>query len=371
LRQGPARPLPEPVEPTGLQVVRLRSGIGPLSPLLTQQTGRPIVNGRRIGAILDQGRFDVVNFNNISLIGGPGLLSYGGAAVRVYFAHEHWLVCPTHVLWRHNQEVCTGRQCLRCSVSYKRPPQLWRFTGYLEKQLRHVDVFIAMSEFSRDKHREFGFPCDMEVMPYFLPDPDPGSPAWSSGPPHSRPYFLFVGRLERIKGLDDVIPAFERYPDADLLIAGDGGHAPALKRLAQGNRRVTFLGRIDGVKLEHYYRHALALIVPSVCYETFGIILIESFKQATPVIARRIGPFPEIIQQSGGGELFDTEGDLLSAMARIQTDVARRQEMGEAGYRAYCERWCEGAVVPGYLDIVRRAAERRADRPSAAGSRST
>src|SRR6185503_339360 len=163
---------------------------------------------------------------------------------------------------------------------------------------------------SRDKHREFGFPCDMEVMPYFLPDPDPVSPVWSSVPPHSRPYFLFVGRLERIKGLDDVIPAFERYPDADLLVAGDGGHAPALKRLAEGNPRVTFLGRIDAVKLEHYYRHALALIVPSVCYETFGIILIESFKQATPVIARRIGPFPEIIRQSGGGELFDTEEEL-------------------------------------------------------------
>jgi glycosyltransferase involved in cell wall biosynthesis len=358
LRRGPAAPLPEPPEPPGLQVVRLRSGIGALSSLLTQQTGRPIVNGRRIRAILEEGRFDVVNFNNVSLIGGPGLLSYGREAVRIYFAHEHWLVCPTHVLWRHQREVCTGRECVRCSLSYKRPPQWWRFTGYLDQQLREVDVFIAMSEFSRDIHREFGFPHDMEVMPYFLPDPDLAA-SRSSEPPHPRPYFLFVGRLERIKGLDDVIPAFERYPDADLLIAGDGDHAPALKRLAAGNPRIVFLGSVDAANLEQYYRHALALIVPSVCFETFGIVLIESFKQATPVIARCLGPFPEIVRQSGGGELFETDLELLAAMARLQKDVARRQAMGEAGQQAYRERWSESVVVPRYLEIVRRAAERR------------
>ncbi|MEP7308833.1 MAG: glycosyltransferase family 4 protein [Acidobacteriota bacterium] len=370
LRPDTAGPLPEPPEPPGLDVVRLRSGVGLLSTLLTQQTGRPILNGRRIRAILDEGRFDVVNFNNISLIGGPGLLAYAPEAVRVYFAHEHWLVCPTHVLWRHNREVCTGRECLRCSLAHGRPPQLWRFTGYLEKQLRHVDVFIAMSEFSRDKHREFGFPRDMEVLPYFLPDPDPDldpvAPGSSDESPHPRPYFLFVGRLERIKGLDDVIPAFERYRDADLLIAGDGDHGPALKGLAGDNPRITFLGRIDVASLEQYYRHAIALIVPSVCFETFGIILIESFKQATPVIARRIGPFPEIVQQSCGGELFDTEQELVAAMARLQNDVARRETMGAAGYEGYRTRWSESQVVPCYLDIVRRAEtrDRAGRRPS-------
>jgi len=370
LRKDSAGPLPEPPEPPGLEVVRLRSGVGLLSTLLTQQTGRPILNGRRIRAILDAGRFDVVNFNNISLIGGPGLLGYAPEAVRVYFAHEHWLVCPTHVLWRHNREVCTGRECLRCSLAYRRPPQLWRFTGYLEKQLRHVDVFIAMSEFSRDKHREFGFPRDMEVLPYFLPDPDPNldrvAPGRSGDSPHPRPYFLFVGRLERIKGLDDVIPAFERYRDADLLIAGDGDYGSALKRLAGDNPRITFLGRIDMASLEQYYKHAIALIVPSVCFETFGIILIESFKQATPVIARRIGPFPEIIQLSCGGELFATEDELVTAMARLQNDVAHREALGAAGFESYRTRWSESQVVPRYLDIVRRAASRgRAGRRSA------
>jgi len=131
-----------------------------------------------------------------------------GRGVTLYMAHEHWLVCPTHVLWRHMREVCTGRECLRCVATYRRPPQLWRYTGYLERQAEHVDAFIAMSEFSRNKHREFGFPRDMDVVPYFLPDigeAGEAGAAGEAGSPHERPYFLFVGRLEKIKGLDDVI----------------------------------------------------------------------------------------------------------------------------------------------------------------------
>ena len=97
LRQGPPRVAPSD-DDEGVRVVRLRSGMGMLSPLLTQQLGRPVANRATIRAILAEGDFDVVNFHNVSLIGGPGLFSLAGDAVTLYMAHEHWLVCPTHVL---------------------------------------------------------------------------------------------------------------------------------------------------------------------------------------------------------------------------------------------------------------------------------
>ncbi len=352
-------------DPSGVEEVRLRSRIGGMSSLLTQQTGRPVVHGPRLRRILESGAFDVVNFHNISLVGGPGLLAYGGDAARIYMAHEHWLVCPSHVLWRHNRERCTGRECLRCVLHYRRPPQLWRYTGYLARQLRHVDAFIAMSAFSRDKHREFGFQHDMDVVPYFLPD-GVAAPrdAPADTPPHDRPYFLFVGRLERLKGLDDVIPAFAGYPDADLLIAGAGLHASHLQRLAASNPRVRFLGNVPNDALDRYYRHAIALLVPSVGFETFGIIMIEAFRQGTPVIARRLGPFPEIIEQSEAGELFASEPELIAAMRRLQHDPARRAAQSEAGRRAVAARWSEDAVIPAYLRVVAKARERRAARRS-------
>lgn len=379
-----AGPEPEPRdEPEGLAVVGLRSGVAGLSSLLTQQLGRPVLTGGRIREILDAGRFDVIHYNNISLVGGPGVLALGDA-VKVYEAHEHWLVCPSHVLWRHGRELCTGRECLRCVLSYRRPPQLWRYTGLLERHLAEVDLFIAKSEFSRAKHHEFGFTRDMEVLPYFLPDrptgappgrPGTGSKRTPAGPvaptasddpersaatasPHPRPYFLFVGRLERIKGLDEVIPVFDRYGEADLVIAGDGNHRGRLERLAAGNPRVRFLGRRPLEELERYYRSAIALIVPSLCFETFGIILIEAFRQRTPVIARRLGPFPEIVEACGGGELFETTDELVAAMERMRADPAHRERCAAAALEGFDRRWSESAVVPRYLELLGRAAER-------------
>jgi glycosyltransferase involved in cell wall biosynthesis len=98
-----------------------------------------------------------------------------------------------------------------------------------------------------------------------------------------------------------------------------------------------------------------------VCYETFGIILIEAFRQGTPVIARRLGPFPEIVERAGAGDLFSTEQELRTAMESFISDGDRRRRLGEAGRRGFCEHWSESAVIPRYLDIVARAAEARGD----------
>ena len=352
----------EPVVPPandGVEIVTLRSRFGGLANLLTQQTGDPVVHGAQIREVMDAGNFDVTVFHNVSLVGGPGVLGAGRGAT-LYMAHEHWLVCPSHVLWRHNREVCTGRECLRCVLHYHRPPQLWRYTGYLERQLPLVDTFIAMSEFSRAKHREFGFPRDMSVVPYFLPDIDERPPRDGDVPPHDRPYFLFVGRLEKIKGLDDVIPVFDSFDRADLLIAGDGEYAEHLRTLAAGNPRVRFLGRVAPADLSAYYRHAAALLVPSVCFETFGIIIIEAFRQGTPVIARRIGPFPEILDAAGAGELFDTPEELAVALGHYLDEPERRARLSVAAINAFRANWSESAVLPRFLDVVDEAIRRRA-----------
>ncbi len=339
----------------GVEVVYLQSKVQKLSVLLTQQFGRPVIHGRQINQLLEEGQFDVIIFHNSSLVGGPGLFRYGNA-LKLYMAHEHWLICPSHVLWRHGRERCTGRECIRCVLHYRRPPQLWRYTGWLEQTQKHVHQFIAMSEFSRAKHKEFGFGRDMAVVNYFLPDQEKLAIQAAAKSPHQRPYFLFVGRLEKIKGLDDVIPVFRNYPDADLLIAGDGEYADTLKSIGAGIDNVKFLGRLAPEELDQYYQSAIALIVPSVCFETFGIILIESFRQKTPVIARRIGPFPEIVDRSKGGLLFDGPDDLVPAMRKIQSDSAYRDNMAQQAYQGFMDNWSEAAIIPKFLDVIKTTA---------------
>ncbi|MCB2115971.1 MAG: glycosyltransferase [Rhodobacteraceae bacterium] len=341
----------------GVRRIGLRARNGFVSNLLTQQLGRPVVHAARIRAILEERQPDIIWHNNTSLIGGPGLLPMG-EGLKLYEAHEHWLVCPTHVLWRNGRELCDERHCLKCQIAYRRPPQLWRATGMLDRGLDEMDLIIAKSEFSRAKHREFGLTHEMEVLPYFLPDVPKLAEPYAG---HPRPYFLFVGRLEKIKGLQDVFPAMDRYPDADLIILGDGDYAGELKRLAAGRQNILFLGRKTPEELDAYYRGALGLIVPSVCYETFGIILIESFRLGTPVIARRLGPFPEIVETAGGGALFETEDELVAAMRGLQQDPGRRAAQSAAAREAFGAIWREDRVLAAYGAALARAAHRKGD----------
>jgi glycosyltransferase involved in cell wall biosynthesis len=338
-----------------VELVRLESNFPRLSLLATQQLGRPVAHATRLKELLGDNRFDVVHFHNVSLIGGPAVWSYGDS-LKLDFAHEHWLVCPSHVLWRHGRELCTGRECFRCQLNHRRPPQLWRHTSLLERHGRSIDAFVAMSEFSRAKHREFGFPFEMEVLPYFLPALAPLAPIER---PNSRPYFLFVGRLERIKGLDDVIPLFREFTGADLLIAGRGEHESALRQLAGSSEHVRFLGRVSDDELRSLYANCSALIVPSICYETFGIILIEAFRSGAPVLARRIGPFPEIVEASGAGELFSTPIELVAQLRKYAHAPELRAQFSAAGRAAFASRWSEAAVLPRYFELVGRVARRK------------
>lgn len=348
---------PEPLpEPEGIRVHALRSRLGPVSCLATQQFGRPLVHGQEIRAILDGG-FDVIHYHNISLVGGPGILAYGDA-IKLYTAHEHWLVCPSHVLWRHNREICDGRECLRCVLNYRRPPQLWRAGSLLRRQSRHVDAFLTLSQFSADKHAEFGFDRPLSVFPPFLSDANDTDSGKSPSETEAEapPYFLFVGRLEILKGLQDVIPLFAGDGSAELWIAGSGNYEPTLRQLAGDSRRVRFLGQQSPEQLPRLYRNAVAAVLPSNCYEVFPMVVLEAFREATPIVARRLGPFPEIIEKSGGGLLFETSEELEAALSTLATDRQHRNRLGEAGLTAFRANWTETVAMDEYFSLIDRLA---------------
>lgn len=358
--QAGKEPAPIEMDPR-IAVVGLKSGMGLLSNLLVHQLGRPVVHTAQLRELLAPEKFDVIWYHNSSLIGGPGLFKLGDPdAVRIYEAHEHWLICPTHVLWKENKEVCEERACLKCQIDYRRPPQLWRWSDKINREAHHVDAFIAKSRFSRDKHKAFGFKPEMEVVPYFLPDMPPIT---GEAPPHPHPYFLFVGRLEKIKGVQDIIPAFSgsAADGPDLVIVGAGEYEAELRAQATGMERVIFTGRLEPEALPAWYSNARALIVPSLCYETFGIIIIEAFRGGTPVIARKLGPFPEIIAK-GGGLLFETEADLRAAIADLGSAPTRRDALAKQARTAYEENWKEDVVITEYLDVVRKAARAKGNK---------
>jgi len=357
---------PRPYDPhPGVQTHPLESPFGTLSPLATHQTGRPLFKTRAVRRLLRSIRPDVVHFHNLSLIGGPGLLSVPApGAVKLMTTHEHWLVCPLSVLWKFDGGVCETPECVSCCVRAKRPPQLWRKTGLMRRSLRHLDALICPSQSTRREHARRGIETPTVHLPYFLPPDYTGRPP-DPTPEHARPYVAAVGRLEKIKGFQDAIDAMRRLPGVDLRIAGSGRFEAELRARARGLDNVHFEGRLDSARVAALFRGAVAVVVPSLVYETFGYVVLEAFAERTPVIVRDLGALPELVAESGGGLVFDTKEGLAASVDRLARDPALRDRLGARGLAARQGVWSEAAHLERYLDLIdghRRTRRLRADR---------
>lgn len=328
----------------------LRSKYGWLSPLITHQTGKPYLKQKTINEILHSKPYDVIHFHNISLL-GPDIMTIQppeGGVIKLYTTHEHWLICPTHVLWKYNRRACEKPTCLPCTLLAKRPPQLWRYNGMLKRTSQHVDQFFSPSRFTAEKHAERGFFQPVDHLPYFI---DRADQDWQKpGPrPQENPYFLFVGRLEVIKGLHTLIDLWGQVADVDLLVVGTGTQAEALQTQASDNSRIKFLGALSQQELGNLYYHAVATIVPSITYETFGIIIVESFARKTPVIVRDLGALPEVVQDSEGGIIYQSDQELLDAINKLKSSPSLQNELGEKGYETFINTWTREAHMKMYF----------------------
>jgi glycosyltransferase involved in cell wall biosynthesis len=352
-----------PQEHPNVVVHGLESRFGRLSPLATHQTGRPVFKTREIRRVLEQG-FDVIHFHNVSLIGGPEVLRLG-SAVKLYTLHEYWLVCPTHLLFRYEREPCERRTCVSCSLAQRRPPQLWRRGEAIARAAAHVDAFLSPSRFGIEIHRRLGLDAPLVHLPNFVPT-RASEPAEGSAHPPEEPYFLYVGRLETAKGAHTLLPFFRRWNRARLLLAGSGRDEARLRRLAEGCDRIRFLGAVPPADLGALYRGAVAAIVPSLTFELFPLVVLEAFREGTPVVARNLGSLPEILDESRGGVRYDDDRDLATALERLLVDRPWRDALGRRAAEAQARLWSSEAHVERYLGIVREIAARRVERSSIA-----
>ena len=337
-----------------LTVHQLRSGFGIVSPLLSHQTGRVGLKREPIREIIRQSAPDVIHYHNISLL-GPEVLALGPDTLKLYTTHEYWLICPTHVLWKFNSRPCDKPECIRCTFLARRPPQLWRYFGMLDRYAANVDVFLAPSRFAAKMHAERGFSRPMRYLPSFV---DISAPV-SAPRPHPRPYFLFVGRLESGKGVGSLITAWDKVMEADLLIAGDGSGASQLRTKAAANPRIRFLGMQTQPELGPLYDHCIASIVPSQMYEVFTTVVLEAFAHKAPVIVRDQGPLREMIEESRGGIGYRTEEELLEAVARLSRDASLREELSVNGFSMMTGRWSKAAHLKTYFELIREVALRK------------
>jgi glycosyltransferase involved in cell wall biosynthesis len=204
---------------------------------------------------------------------------------------------------------------------------------------------LAPSRFTMERHREEGVTRPMRVLPHFVPE----ARARSEVPP--RPVFLYAGRLDLSKGADTLVAAARDLP-AGIRVAGEGSLSAELSHRAAGLPNVTLLGRLTAEEVSREISEARAVVVPSRCLETFGLSAAEAMMRGVPVVARRRGALTEIVEESGGGLLFDEDEELPALLHRLATDPALAAELGAKG-RAAAERlWTEDRHVRDYLAEV-------------------
>ena len=336
-------------EHPGVRVIADQEGASRLPPIASHLAGRPLLTGRRLRGVLEQD-FDVLHFHNPSLLGGPGLLRMGHG-LKLYTAHEQWLTCPTHVLWKYQRRVCEAPQCWRCAVTYRRPPQLWRSGSVLERSVAQLDALIVPSRTSAGLHARFGPLTRIEELPHFVPHPTGAAKAPSARGDSARPYFLVVGRLEPIKGVGSVIEAFRRRRSEDLLIAGTGTLEAELRAQAADLPHVRFLGWREGAELDALYRGALAVIVPTLGHESFGIVAVEAFARGTPVVLHRFGALAELAANDRALTYTDGE-ELLEALAGLAESADLRESLAERGRAAYAREWTPERHLARYLGLI-------------------
>lgn len=146
--------------------------------------------------------------------------------------------------------------------------------------------------------------------------------------------FLYVGRLEPVKGLQDLLAAFRLLAshDSALLIVGDGSELPVLQQAAATDSRLRCTGRLSGPQLLDAYVAADVFVLPS-RFEPWGLVVNEAMAAGLPVIAsERVGCVDDLVAAGATGLVVPAEAPEALALAMQQMlDADTRQRMSDGG----------------------------------------
>ena len=133
-------------------------------------------------------------------------------------------------------------------------------------------------------------------------------------------YIVYVGRLERIKGVHTLLAAMQSNPGINLKIIGDGFEEANLKSFKNGHslENIDFLGKLGKEEVSAIIKKSDFLVCPSEWYEVLGLTIFEAMLMGKPVIGADIGAIPESVIHGQTGLLFQP-GNAADLSEKIQT----------------------------------------------------
>lgn len=308
---------------------------------------------KNMSELVQRLRPDVVHFHNTFLLISPSAYyaCKDNNVPVVQSLHNPRLLCPAGRLYREGSvcEECVGKTppwpgvvhgCYRNSRAQTAIVSamltLHRALGTWD---RLIDKFIVFTEFYKQKFIQGGLSSEkIAYKPHFV-DPDPGCRNGNKGD-----YALYIGRLDREKGVPTMLKAWMRTPDVPLKIRGDGNLLGEVNDFISRNgfKSVEIVKRLGKEELNDLIKQARFLVWPSEgYYETFGLVAIEAFACGVPVIASSAGVLAENVTDGKTGLHFN-QGDPEDLSAKVDwawNNPDRMAEMGIAARKEFEERY--------------------------------
>ena len=272
---------------------------------------------REVRQIIKQQNIQIVHVHNTLNLISPSIYyaAYSLGVPVIQTLHNFRMICPGATFYRdgHICEDCVKHglisairhncyryskvQTLACVLMTK----LYRMTGIYRKI-----YYICLTEFNKEKLLLLNV---AGKKPVITPDHifiKPNFTYENTQLSQSRRYFLYIGRIETIKGIDILIQAFCRMPQEKLIIAGTGTELDKYKSMVDSldAKNITFYGFANRKELNTLLSSAKAVVITSQWYETFGMIIAEAFSSGVPVIAGNIGNIGNLVKSMENGLKF-------------------------------------------------------------------
>lgn len=267
---------------------------------------------RRVADQIQRFRPDVVHVHNFFPLLTPSVYDACRAASVpvIQSLHNYRLACVNTQFLRdgHICELCLGKFAPWPGVLHS----CWRSRGasgtvaamvavhrILRTWTEKVDVYVALTDFARGRFIRAGLPAQkIVVKPNFVhPDPGIGDGRGS--------YALFAGRLVPEKGIATLLAAAQRLGGRiPLKIAGEG---PMTDQVRAGVRRMPgleWVGQQPPERVLALMKDARALVVPSIHYDSFALVVAEAYAVGLPVVASHLGSLPSLVADGRTGLLF-------------------------------------------------------------------
>jgi glycosyltransferase involved in cell wall biosynthesis len=287
---------------------------------------------REISKIIGKFGPDIVHVQNFFPLISPAVFyasDLSGIPV-VCSLRNYRLLCPGAFFFRNGKicEECVETDlrkslrhgCYRSSRIQTASVLCMLVAHRLAKTLEHkITLFTALTNFSRDKMVAGGLPRERIVVhPNFLTQ----DPSVGRGP---RRGFVFAGRLSEEKGVRTLLEAWTRLPEIPLTIIGEGPLRIWAENFIRENGlvHVRMTGHLNTDEVLAEIKRSIALVSPSLWYETFGRNIIEAYATGTPVIASRLGAMAELVVEGETG-MFFAAGEAEDLAEKVRTFLSRR-----------------------------------------------